>query len=70
LIVVACQKKAELAQTVVEAVARVYESKRRQGTAKVKGLDAEPFNTALAAARAAELEAVKALEGHRKLHGC
>jgi hypothetical protein len=55
---------------VVEAVARVYESKRRQGAAKARGLDAEPFKTALAAARAAEVEAVRALEDHRKEHGC
>ena len=50
-----CAEKLRLSEAVVKAVSAVYTAK----SAKDKD-----------AARTAEREAVKALENHRKMHGC
>jgi hypothetical protein len=65
-----CPERLKLSDVVTKAVAQSYAAKDAHDRAVKSKKDAAPFATDLAAARKAESEAVRALDQHRKEHGC
>jgi hypothetical protein len=66
-----CEEQRKLAEAVAVAVQRVYAAKAAHAQAlKDKGGNLDSLASALAACRAEERRAVKALDGHKRDHDC
>ncbi len=65
-----CAERLKLSDMVVKAVQRNYTAKAAHDHAVRNNKDATPLTAELAAAQQAESSALKALDKHRKEHGC
>ena len=65
-----CEEQLRLAHEVAKAVQTVYAAKRTCDQAAIESRSAAALFVALRKARKTELEAVAALDAHRKEHGC